>query len=54
MLLAAGLVVLISIVGGLLARLAVDLASGEGIWWAFLRLSDPGYLGDGEGTASAR
>ncbi len=23
---------------------------GEAIWWAFLRLSDPGYLGDDEGT----
>lgn len=24
---------------------------GEAIWWAFLRLSDPGYLGDDVGTA---
>ena len=32
LLLAASLVVLISIVGGLLARLAADLAPGEGIW----------------------
>lgn len=23
---------------------------GEAIWWAFLRLSDPGYLGDDEGV----
>lgn len=23
---------------------------GESVWWAFLRLSDPGYLGDDEGT----
>ncbi|MCA9654584.1 MAG: ion channel DMI1 [Myxococcales bacterium] len=23
---------------------------GEAIWWAFLRLTDPGYLGDDEGT----
>ncbi len=24
---------------------------GEAVWWAFLRLSDPGYLGDDQGTA---
>ena len=24
-------------------------ALGEAVWWAFLRLSDPGYLGDDEG-----
>ena len=24
----------------------------EAIWWAFLRLTDPGYLGDDEGTVS--
>jgi hypothetical protein len=24
----------------------------EAVWWAFLRLTDPGYLGDDEGTAS--
>ena len=23
---------------------------GEAIWWAFLRLTDPGYLGDDEGV----
>ncbi|MGI9344480.1 MAG: CASTOR/POLLUX-related putative ion channel [Gammaproteobacteria bacterium] len=23
---------------------------GDALWWAFLRLSDPGYLGDDEGT----
>jgi len=51
LLLAAGLVVLVSVVGGLFAWLVADLAPAEGIWWAFLRLSDPGYLGDDEGTA---
>ena len=25
-------------------------SSGEAIWWAFLRLTDPGYLGDDEGV----
>ena len=47
----ASLLVLVSIVAGTLALL---LTSGfEGLetaaWWAFLRLSDPGYLGDDEG-----
>ena len=51
LLLAAGLVALVSVVGGLLAWLVADLAPTEGIWWAFLRLSDPGYLGDDEGAA---
>ncbi len=45
------LIGLISVIGG-----ALVLPSGEptdslgvAIWWAFLRLSDPGYLGDDEG-----
>ncbi|HBQ59805.1 MAG TPA: ion channel DMI1, partial [Balneolaceae bacterium] len=46
------LIGLISTIGGLLVLPAGDPASsvGESIWWAFLRLSDPGYLGDDEGT----
>ncbi|PVY76487.1 Trk K+ transport system NAD-binding subunit [Tamilnaduibacter salinus] len=43
---------LISLVGGLLvlptAGTFADL--GDAIWWAFLRLTDPGYLGDDEGS----
>lgn len=43
---------LISAVGGLLVAPTGapfdDL--GSAIWWAFLRLTDPGYLGDDEGT----
>lgn len=27
------------------------LAPGESVWWAFLRLTDPGYLGDDQGGA---
>lgn len=43
---------LISIAGGLLVA-PVDGAFddlGGAIWWAFLRLTDPGYLGDDEGS----
>ncbi|REL39096.1 ion channel DMI1 [Rhodohalobacter sp. SW132] len=42
----------ISLIGGILALPTggdVD-GVGESIWWAFLRLTDPGYLGDDEGT----
>lgn len=46
-----GAVVATSVTGGLLV---VGTGSFDGlgaaIWWAFLRLSDPGYLGDDEGT----
>lgn len=44
----------VSVVGGLVVEL---VAPGDfpywfdGIWWAFLRLTDPGYLGDDEGAA---
>jgi len=43
---------LISLAGGM-ALVAVDdsvVDTREAVWWAFLRLSDPGYLGDDEGT----
>jgi len=41
----------LSISGGLMV-MPVDEPSnstGDTLWWAFLRLTDPGYLGDGEG-----
>ncbi|MEX2462774.1 MAG: hypothetical protein WD513_00685, partial [Balneolaceae bacterium] len=46
------LIGIISVVGGLLVLPTDEPASsfGESVWWAFLRLSDPGYLGDDEGT----
>lgn len=46
------LIGLISITGGILAFSIEkpDLGFGEAVWWAFLRLTDPGYLGDDEGT----
>ncbi|MFT5368339.1 MAG: hypothetical protein ACI8V2_003303 [Candidatus Latescibacterota bacterium] len=49
----ASLVGLVAVVGGLLVQ-ATDVPfdeHGTAIWWAFLRLTDPGYLGDDEGVA---
>ena len=47
------LVLLVALVAGLLVRaIAPGFDSEEdAIWWAFLRLTDPGYLGDDEGIA---
>jgi hypothetical protein len=40
------------VVAGLIAFwLVAGLDPAEAIWWAFLRLSDPGYLGDDQGMA---
>ncbi len=49
------LVVLVSLVAGAVVRqIAPGFDSiGDAIWWAFLRLTDPGYLGDDEGVAKA-
>lgn len=46
------LIGLISLIGGMFAYSIgkPDLGFGESVWWAFLRLTDPGYLGDDEGT----
>ncbi|TBW58513.1 ion channel DMI1 [Marinobacter halodurans] len=42
---------LISLVGGLLVWPGSDSFNslGDAVWWAFLRLTDPGYLGDDQG-----
>lgn len=52
LLVVAALIGLISLVGGLLVYPfdANDLDFGDAVWWAFLRLTDPGYLGDDVGT----
>jgi len=44
-------IVFISIAAGLVAYFAAAAfdSPGTAIWWAFLRLTDPGYLGDDEG-----
>lgn len=43
---------LISLLGGWLAwpSAETDVPLSDSVWWAFLRLTDPGYLGDDEGT----
>ncbi len=45
------LIVGIAVSGGLIAWVLTDVFDypGQAIWWAFLRLTDPGYLGDDEG-----
>ena len=50
-----GLVVAVAVVAGLLVRAVAPgfESTGEAIWWAFLRLTDPGYLGDDVGVARA-
>lgn len=48
----ACLIGMISLIAGILALPTGGEVSGlgESVWWAFLRLTDPGYLGDDEGT----
>ncbi len=48
----AAVIGLVSLVAGLIVMMATGgfAGPGEAIWWAFLRLSDPGYLGDDEGA----
>jgi ion channel POLLUX/CASTOR len=53
LLIIAALIGLLSVLAGSIihfAGAAVDGGLSGAIWWAFLRLSDPGYLGDDEGT----
>lgn len=47
----AAVIGLVSVIGGYLVLLTDTGFSGlgEAAWWAFLRLTDPGYLGDDEG-----
>jgi len=49
------LVVLVAVAAGLLARAFAPgfESAADAIWWAFLRLTDPGYLGDDQGVAKA-
>ena len=47
----AALIGIISVLGGALVRWGAGAEGGawESFWWAFLRLTDPGYLGDDTG-----
>jgi len=51
---AAVIIAFVSLSGGLLVFLLDPgfADAGEAVWWSFLRLSDPGYLGDDEGVVS--
>ncbi len=53
LLLAAAIVLAVALVAGaLVAALDTGFSDlGEAVWWSFLRLTDPGYLGDDEGVA---
>jgi hypothetical protein len=53
LLLAASILAAVVLVtGGLVALLDAEFSGlNEAVWWAFLRLTDPGYLGDDEGVA---
>jgi hypothetical protein len=48
----AAVICMISFVGGYFAFLVTSELSSypASVWWAFLRLTDPGYLGDDNGT----
>lgn len=51
LLMMAAIIVTISLVGGLIVFVTGDFGNGQdAVWWAFLRLTDPGYLGDDEGV----
>ncbi|MBR9988124.1 MAG: ion channel DMI1 [Gemmatimonadetes bacterium] len=52
LLMIAALIGLISVMGGAIIHYSGTESTGFGdaVWWAFLRLSDPGYLGDDTGT----
>ncbi len=52
LLMAACIILLVALLGGLLMLMLAPGFDevGESVWWAFLRLSDPGYLGDDEGV----
>ncbi|MCP4131960.1 MAG: hypothetical protein GY754_13365 [bacterium] len=53
LILAAGLTVLISFIAGYTLHLfyGKSISIADAFWWAFLRMSDPGYLGNDQGIA---
>lgn len=52
LLLVATIIILVAVLGGLAAFLTTDAFEDlfDAVWWSFLRLTDPGYLGDDEGV----
>jgi hypothetical protein len=54
LMLAAAIVAFVAISAGLLVYILDPNFedAGDAVWWSFLRLSDPGYLGDDEGAVS--
>jgi len=53
LLLATAVIILVAVLGGLAAFLTTDAFEDlfDAVWWSFLRLTDPGYLGDDQGIA---
>jgi hypothetical protein len=54
LLLVSAVIIFVAVLGGLAAYLSTDdvfVNLFDAVWWSFLRLTDPGYLGDDEGTA---
>jgi hypothetical protein len=53
LLLVAAIIVFVAVLGGLAAFLTTGSFENlfDAVWWSFLRLTDPGYLGDDEGLA---
>jgi hypothetical protein len=49
----AALIAIVSVLGGVIEWMADDSIPRlrDAIWWSFLRLTDPGYLGDDQGAA---
>ena len=43
-------IALLSLVAGVIVAVLDASRPDEAVWWAFLRLTDPGYLGDDQGT----
>lgn len=47
--LVAGLIGIVAVAAGAVVAEVEDASAPEAIWWAFLRLTDPGYLGEDQG-----
>ena len=53
-LVASAIVLVVAVAAGLLLSLVEGaMEPDDAIWWAFLRLTDPGYLGDDEAAVES-